>query len=141
MATENKKNKGHATGVGIGLGMIAALAAGAYFLYGSKDGAKRRVKIRGWMLKAKGEILEKIEKMKEVNEEAYNSVIASVMSKYAALKNVDKTEVAAMVSDMKKHWGNISRQIKSGGKSGSKSKPKLTRVSRKKASSESSETK
>jgi hypothetical protein len=61
-----KKENGVA--VAMGLGALAALSAGAYFLYGTKEGAKKRVKIKGWMLKAKGEVLEKMEALKDVNE-------------------------------------------------------------------------
>lgn len=97
--------------VGVGLGMIAALSAGAYYLYGTKEGAKKRVKIRGWMLKAKGEVMEKMESLKEVNEETYNALIQSVMKKYESLKNIDPIEVTELTNDMKKHWKNIKRHI------------------------------
>jgi flagellar basal body-associated protein FliL len=48
------------TKVGIGLGLTAAAvtAAGAYFLYGSKQAPQNRKKVKGWVLKAKGEVLE-----------------------------------------------------------------------------------
>ncbi|MES2213607.1 MAG: hypothetical protein V4473_02085 [Patescibacteria group bacterium] len=97
--------------VGVGIGMLAAISAGAYFLYGTKEGAKKRVKIRGWVLKAKGEVLEKMENLKEVNEETYNTLVHSVMKKYEGLKNVDKAEVDALVTDLKKHWKSIKRHI------------------------------
>ncbi len=62
MTKNNQKNKaeGHKVAVGVGLGMLAAMSAGAYYLYGTKEGAKKRVKIRGWALKAKGEMLERL---------------------------------------------------------------------------------
>ena len=44
--------------------MLAAISAGAFYLCGTKEGAKRRVKVRGWGVKAKGEEWEKIEKKK-----------------------------------------------------------------------------
>lgn len=109
--------------VGVGLGMLAALSAGAYFLYGTKEGAKRRVKIKGWMLKAKGEILEKMENLKVVNEDTYNALVTGVMKKYQGLKNVDQGEVAEMVADLQKHWKNIKRHI-SEGAAKPKAKPK-----------------
>lgn len=106
-----KKESGVA--VAMGLGALAALSAGAYFLYGTKEGAKKRVKIKGWMLKAKGEVLEKMEALKEVNEETYNKVLSTVMKKYEGLKNIDQAEVALLVSDLKKHWGSIKKHIDS----------------------------
>ncbi len=95
----------------MGLGALAALSAGAYFLYGTKEGAKKRVKIKGWMLKAKGEVLEKMEALKEVNEETYNKVLSTVMKKYEGLKNIDQAEVALLMTDLKKHWVNIKKHI------------------------------
>ena len=60
--------KSHMSGaVGLGLAAItAAAAAGAYFLYG-KDGAKNLKKIKSWSLKAKAEVLEKLEKAKDIS--------------------------------------------------------------------------
>ncbi len=109
---EKKSSNGSGKmGVGLGLGVIVAGVAGAYYLYGTKDGAKNRVKIKGWALKAKAEVVEKLEKLKEVNEENYNEVLESVMKKYQAIKNIDKTEVEVLISDMRKHWKNIKRHI------------------------------
>jgi hypothetical protein len=96
--------------VGVGLAAIAALAAGGYFLYG-KDGAKNRKKIRSWMLKAKGEVLEGVEKMKNVSEAEYNMVVDKVASKYQAFKNVDPKEFADMVRELRGHWKNIKKSI------------------------------
>ena len=118
-----KNNDGKiAAGVGLGIGMLAALSAGAYYLYGTKEGAKRRLKIRGWMLKAKGEIMEKMESLKEVNEKNYNALVETVMKKYQGVKNIDPAEVKATVSDLKKHWKNIKRHIDAAGKPKSKRK-------------------
>jgi len=97
------KNTGITTGekvaVGAGIAALAAFAAAGYFLYG-KDGAKNRKKVRGWMLKAKGEVLEGVEKLKDVTEE-----------QYAAIKNIDPAEVEAMAKELRGHWKNIKKSI------------------------------
>lgn len=113
-----------AAGVGLGIGMLAALSAGAYYLYGTKEGSKKRLKIRGWMLKAKGEIMEKMESMKEVNEETYNALVENVMKKYESVKSIDPAEVKDMVSDLKKHWKNIKKHLDTADKPKRKSAPK-----------------
>lgn len=105
-----KKKEGNLIAA-VSLGALAALSAGAYFLYGTKEGAKKRVKIKGWVLKAKGEVLEKLETLKDVNEDTYNNIIGTVMKKYEGLKNVDPNEVSLLVSDLKKHWKNIKKHI------------------------------
>ena len=42
---------------GVGLTAAAVAAAGAYFLYGSKDADKNRKTVKSWGLKAKAEVL------------------------------------------------------------------------------------
>ena len=117
MANNNNSNKkqngdaGSKVAVAVGVGMLAALSAGAYYLYGTKEGSKKRVKIRGWMLKAKGEVMDKMESMKEMNEDVYNNVVQTVMKKYEAVKNIDPKEVEELTADLKKHWKNIKKHI------------------------------
>jgi hypothetical protein len=95
----------------VGVGIIAAIA-GAYFLYGSKDAAKNRKKIRGWTLKAKGEVLEKLEKMQDATEAEYGSIVDAVMRKYSAIKSIDTAEVDSLGKDLKRHWKNFTKEVK-----------------------------
>ena len=98
---------------GSGLFSIAAFAAGVaagYFLYG-KDGAKNRKKVKGWMLKAKGEVLERLEKLKDIDEEDYNKIIDSVSAKYSKMKSLDKDEVAKLMDDLRVHWKSIEKKL------------------------------
>jgi DNA-binding transcriptional ArsR family regulator len=60
----------------------------------------------------KGEILEKLEKLKDVTPEMYNTIIDEVSAKYGKLKNISEEEVAAIAVDLKKHWRAISRDLK-----------------------------
>lgn len=95
--------------VGAGVG-LAALAAGAHFLYG-KDGAKNREKVRGWTLKARGEMLEKLETLREVNEKKYHDVVDSVAARYKKLKKVDAKELNGLVKEAKGFWNKIVKKI------------------------------
>jgi hypothetical protein len=100
-----KKNvQTQAVAVGAGLAALAAAAAGAYFLYGSKDAAKKRKQIKSWMLKMKAEVLEKLEKMKDLDEAAYMELVQTVSKKYEALKNVDPIEVATVTKELTGQW-------------------------------------
>ena len=111
MAAKKTVKAGMGAGTIVGLAAAAAAAAaGAYFLYG-KNGAKNRKVVKGWMLKAKGEILDQMEKGKEMTEEAYNKVIDKVSQKYQAAKNIDRAEVDQMVKELKGHWGSIKKQL------------------------------
>ncbi|HAT68195.1 MAG: hypothetical protein A2481_04100 [Candidatus Yonathbacteria bacterium RIFOXYC2_FULL_47_9] len=105
-----KATTGAKVAVGAGIAALAAFAAAGYFLYG-KDGAKNRKKVRGWMLKAKGEVLEGVEKMKDVSEADYKLIVDKVGAKYKAVKNIDPAEVEAMVRELHGHWKNIKKTI------------------------------
>ena len=97
--------------VGTGLiGLAVAGLAGAYFLYG-KDGAKNRKKVKTWALKAKAEVLEKIEKAKELSETNYQEIIDMVSAKYAKVKDVTPEDIAAFSKDLKKHWKDIKKDL------------------------------
>jgi hypothetical protein len=106
MAAKNGKG-----GVGAGLalaGAIAGAALGAYFLYGP-EGKKNKRKVQGWMLKAKGEVLEQVEKAKELDKEAYETIVTKVADRYGKLKNVDMREVALLVAELRSHWNKVKR--------------------------------
>lgn len=100
-------NKKTVVGAGVGL---AAFAAGAHFLYG-KEGAKNREKVKGWTLKARGEILEKIETLREINEQKYHDVVDSVASRYKKLKKVDTKELNNLVKQAKGVWSKILKKV------------------------------
>ena len=91
------------------LGLVA-VAAGGYFLYG-KEGAKNRKKIKGWALKAKGEMLESIERLKNINQKTYNEVVDRVAKRYKKFKQVDKKELQRLVKESKSFWNSITKKI------------------------------
>ncbi len=107
---ENKKQAG-AKGAGFVFAAAAVAAvAGAYFVFG-KPNSKTKREVKSWALKAKADVLAKLEGMKEVSKEKYEEVVDAVETKYAQLKNVDTNELHAMVSDMKRHWSAIQKSI------------------------------
>ncbi len=107
----NSHKKETIIGVGAGIAALAAAAAGAYYLYGSKKGKTNRTAVKSWMLKAKAEVMDGIEKMKDVNEGAYQEVITKVAKKYKDIKNMDQAELAALVTSLQGHWKDIKRDI------------------------------
>lgn len=109
MATQ-KKNTDVGIVVGVAAG-VAAIAAAGYFLFGPNGKNNRKV-IKGWTVKMKGEVLEKIEKLKEITPEMYDTIIDEVSAKYAKLKHVNQEEIAIVTADLKKYWKVISRDVK-----------------------------
>lgn len=96
--------------VAIGAG-IAALGAASYYFFGPK-GKAHRAELKGWMLKMKAEIVEKLEDSKEVTEEAYKKIIDTISAKYAKAGKADTTELESYITKLKKGWKEILGQKK-----------------------------
>jgi hypothetical protein len=104
MEKKKENKKGMSTGAVLGIGAgVAALAAASYVLFG-KDGKKNRKAIKGWAVKMKGEIIEKLEEAKEITEPVYHNIVDGVKAKYAKLKNIDQKDVDDVTKEIKKHW-------------------------------------
>lgn len=114
--TTNNSNKQAAMVAGVAAG-VAALAAAGYFILGP-NGKNNRKQIKGWTFKMKGDVLERLEKLKDVTPEVYNAIIDDVSLKYGKLKSIQAGEIAEIAADMKKHWNAISRDIKAKEKGG-----------------------
>jgi uncharacterized secreted protein with C-terminal beta-propeller domain len=98
------------SGARLGLVALASAVAGAYFMYG-KNGDKNRKKVKSWMFKMRGEVMDNLEKLKDFDKLSYNKVVDEAARHYRALKQVDKKEVDQMVGELKGHWKNISEQV------------------------------
>ncbi|MEM9337048.1 MAG: hypothetical protein AAGA35_04300 [Patescibacteria group bacterium] len=111
---QNKKSLSTNQQIGIGVGLTAAAvtAAGAYFLYGSKNAARNRKAVKSWMLMAKAEVLESLEDAKEMTQEEYEALIESVAKTYTAVKSASKNDIAAFKKEMKLHWKEIEKTAK-----------------------------
>ena len=106
-----QKKTSHTGSVVASLVGLTAAAVGAYYLYGHKDAKKNRTHVKGWMLKAKGEVLEELEKAGDVTEAGYHSAVDAVLKKYNELKHVDTKEVDEFMKEMKAHWAGIKKSV------------------------------
>lgn len=95
-------------GVGVALGALAAAAT--YFL--GEDGEANRKKVKGWALKFKGEVLEKMEELKNIDKESYNKVVDGVAKRYKKLKKVSGPELKKLQKDLKGAWKSINKSLK-----------------------------
>lgn len=99
-------------GIGVGLTAAAVAAAGTYFLYGSKGASKNRKVVKSWALKAKAEVLEKLEQAKEMSQEEYEQVIDTVSGLYAQVKDASKADISGFKKEMKEYWNKIEKTAK-----------------------------
>lgn len=98
-------------GLGVGLTAAAVAAAGAYFLYGSKSAPKNRRQVKSWALKAKGEVLEALEKAEKMTEGEFNALVEGVVGTYAKAQKVSKAELSDFKKEMGDNWSGL---VKSG---------------------------
>jgi len=103
--TQLKKNLKVGGAIVAGLGALA----GAYFLYGTDAGKKKRKTVQSWMLKAKADVLEKIEKIEDLTEEKYMSAIESVMKKYYDLKDKYGDDATILYAELVSYWKHLKK--------------------------------
>ena len=99
-------------GIGVGLTTAAVAAAGAYFLYGSKEAPKNRRKVKSWMFKAKAEVLEGLEKAQEMTEEEFKDLVETVGKTYAKVKDASKADITDFKKEMMENWPKIAKEGK-----------------------------
>ncbi len=86
----------------IGAGLVAAATA-AYFLSSKKS----RAAAKSWAIKMKADVIEKIEKAKDLSKESYEQIVDQMSAKYHKLKDTTPEEVAEIVSELKKKWSHL----------------------------------
>lgn len=99
-----------AVAVGVGVAAVAAAIAGGYYFYG-KNGAKHRKALKSWAVKARGEVMEKMEAMKEVSQKNYEAIVTEVLSRYKAMKNIEPAELQKLSQELRGHWHAIHQTL------------------------------
>ncbi len=108
-----KTTTGEKVAIGAGItGLLVAATLGANFLFNTKKGKQSLKHIRSWAFKMKGDVLEKLENAKEINQEVYNRVIDELGEKYKKAKGMTIEEVAEVVAELKGQWRKVSTEIK-----------------------------
>ena len=129
--SNNKINAKEEVLIGAGL---AALAAGAYFFLGPK-GKKHQKQMKGWMVKMKGEVLEKLEEAKEVTEPIYNDIVDTVAKTNEVAGKIPQAEIKALAADLKKQWRSLNRSLKGQRKSSTPKRSSSRPTAKKRATS------
>lgn len=107
--TSTMKKVAIATGV---TGLLAAATLGAHFLFNTKKGKQSLKHIKSWAFKMKSELLDKLEKAKEVNKEVYDTVVDELSEKYKKVKGMTIDEVSEIAQELKSQWKNIQAEVK-----------------------------
>ena len=113
---KTKKGISKKTIAAVGVGAAVA-AVGAYWFYGSKNAAAHRKTARGWMLKARGDVLAAVEnvvkKAGEIDKKAYMNIVQGVLKRYSKLSGVTSAEILQMTRDMNEAWLHMQKVRKS----------------------------
>ena len=91
----------------VGAGVVA-LAAASYYFFGP-EGKKNRNSLKGWMIKMKGEIIEKMEDAGDLTEEVYNKIVDTVAAKYVKAGKISEIELRMFSDMLKTQWKGITK--------------------------------
>lgn len=109
MANTSKQNDGmNAKDMAVVGAGIAAIAAGAYFFFGP-EGKKHQKKMKGWMVRMKGDVLERLEEAQEITEPIYHQIVDTVAKSYEVAGKIPKEEIVGLAGDLKRQWRTIKR--------------------------------
>ena len=120
-------------GIGVGLTAAAVAAAGTYFLYGSQDAEQNRKKVKSWMLKAKAEVLEGLERAQSMTRDEYENLVNTIGAAYAGLQEASQKDIRDFKKEMKAHWETIEQYAKQSTKKPAKAAKKAAKKATKKA--------
>ncbi len=83
---------------------VIAVWAALYALFNGKEDAP---KAKEWAMKMEEEIVEKIDKVKDMTEPVLAKIIDEVKKKYERMKDIDKDELEKMVDILRNHWSSV----------------------------------
>jgi hypothetical protein len=108
-----KKDGNHNMAIAAGItGLFASALLGAHFLFNTEKGKKSLKHLKSWSFKMKGELLEKLEKAKEIDETMYTKIVDELSAKYQKIKGMTVDEVSEITKELKSNWKKIKDEAK-----------------------------
>ena len=83
---------------------VIAVWATLYALFSGKENTP---KVKEWAKNMEQEIVEKIDKVKDMTEPVLTKIIDEVKEKYERMKDIDKDELKKMVDTLREHWSGV----------------------------------
>jgi hypothetical protein len=94
-------------------GLLASAAVGAVYFYG-KNKKKTQEKLRGWVLKVKGEVMERVASAETLTRSRYNEFIDAAVEKFSDKKHIAESEAEKLRENLKARWGEIVTHVENG---------------------------
>lgn len=96
----------------VAAGAVAAAVGGAYLFLQSMTKKTDR-KPQSWILRAKADVMEEVQKVPHISQKAYRGIIDSVLKHYGKMKDVSRSELSALKKDLEKNWKDTVEALKS----------------------------
>lgn len=93
----------------VAAGALVAAIGGIYMLAKRKNAAK---KAGSWILRAKADVMDEVEKLPELSRQAYDGIVKSVLKHYGKLKEASKSELADLKKDLDGQWKDVVAGLK-----------------------------
>lgn len=127
-----KKQKSSGVAVGVGVAAAAAVAAaGAYWFYGFDHASKHRKQVKSWMLQARGEVMEAVEKLGSIDKKKYMEIVQQILARYSKMAGVSAAEMTHMKKDLMTTWMHMDAARKSGAQAIKGAKKSIKKVAKK----------
>jgi hypothetical protein len=109
MAKNTKAGSGLATAAA-----VAGAAAGAYYLFGSKNARENREKVKTWVSRARKEIRTEAKKLKDVamDQRTYKRLADMVISRYQDMEGFTKREGSELMKILMSEWENMNKPVR-----------------------------
>jgi hypothetical protein len=92
-------------------GAVAALLAGGFFLFGSKNAKRNRQNVEWWVEDAKDEVLSNVKKIKNLTRSKFEETIDKVIDKYADFKDATKEKVDGLREELRSRWDEVEKEV------------------------------
>ncbi|MBC7982006.1 hypothetical protein H7X65_02935, partial [Candidatus Parcubacteria bacterium] len=110
---KNQKDTNHNIAIAAGItGLFASALLGAHFLFNTEKGKKSLKHLKSWSFKMKGELLEKLEKAKNIDETTYTKIVDDLAAKYQKVKGMTVDEISEITKELKSNWKKIKDEAK-----------------------------
>lgn len=110
---KNQKDTNHNVALAVGItGLFASALLGANFLFNTEKGKKSLKHLKSWSFKMKGELLEKLEKAKNIDETTYHKIVDDLAAKYQKVRGMTVEELTEISKELKSNWKKIKDEAK-----------------------------
>lgn len=95
----------------VAAGALAAAIGGVYLISRPKKQTATQ-KAQAWILRAKADVMDELQKIPHVTRKAYVGIVAAVLKRYATMKDISKSELSGLKKDLEEQWESVVAGLK-----------------------------